>query len=114
MPNDKDPGTFRCSRKRCNTCPHIVSRTSVTGPKSSHRINDHFTCVTPNVIYCIQCTLCNQLYVGETGRRLGDRIRDHVRDIGTNDNTKPVSRHFNSANHNINHMSFWFMSYYWN
>ena len=50
------------------------------------------------------CTVCNLLYVGETGRRLGDRIRDHIRDVGLNDITKPVSRHFNSANHNISHM----------
>ena len=104
LPSNKEPGTFRCSRTRCNTCPHIVSRTSITGPRSSHRIIDHFDCITPNVIYCIQCTVCNLLYVGETGRRLGDRIRDHVRDIGLNDITKPVSRHFNSANHNISHM----------
>ena len=104
LPSDKEPGTFCCSRKRCNTCPHIVSRTSITGPKSSHRITDHFDCLTPNVIYCIQCTACNHLYVGETGRRLADRIREHIRDIGLNDNTKPVSRHFNSANHNIHHL----------
>ena len=104
LPSNKEPGTFRCSRSRCNTCRHIVSRTSITGPKSSHRIIDHFDCITPNVIYCIQCTVCNLLYVGETGRRLGDRIRDHIRDIGLNDVNKPVSRHFNSANHNISHM----------
>ena len=82
----------------------IVDLRGSFSPKSSHRITDHFDCVTPNVIYCIQCTACNHLYVGETGRRLGDRIRDHIRDIGVNDNTKPVSRHFNSANHNIHHM----------
>jgi len=41
------------------------------------------------------------LYVGETGRRFGDRIRDHLYDIRKNDETKPVSRHFNSANHSL-------------
>ena len=104
LPTNKEPGTFCCSRKRCNTCPYIVSRTSVTGPKSSYSISDHFDCITSNVIYCIQCTLCNHLYIGETGRRLGDRIRDHIRDIGADDSTKPVSRHFNSSNHNISYM----------
>ena len=24
---------------------------------------------------------CNKLYIGETGRRLGDRFREHLRDV---------------------------------
>ena len=32
-------------------------------------------------LYYIQCSNCNKLYIGETGRRLGDRIRDHLYDI---------------------------------
>jgi len=38
----------------------------------------------------------------------GDRIRDYISDIGINDDTKLVSRHFNSANNNINHMDDFF------
>ena len=41
------------------------------------------------------------LYIGESGRRLGDRTRDHLYDIRKNDLSKPVSRHFNSSNHSI-------------
>ena len=26
LPSDKEPGTFRCSLKRCLTCPFVVSR----------------------------------------------------------------------------------------
>ena len=40
------------------------------------KITDRFTCTSANVIYCITCTLCNKLYIGETGRRLGDRFRE--------------------------------------
>ena len=35
LPSNKEPGTFRCSRKRCLTCTFVVSRTTVTGPKST-------------------------------------------------------------------------------
>ena len=105
LPSDKEPGTFRCKRIRCNTCPFIASQTTVSGPKSSLNISDHFTCLSSNVIYCIRCRLCSQLYVGETGRRLGDRIREHINDIRQNSASKPVSRHFNLANHNVNHFS---------
>ena len=104
LPCDKEPGTFRCSRKRCLTCPFVAPRTSVTGPKSTINITDHFDCTTSNIIYCIQCSHCNQLYIGETGRRLGDRIRDHLYDIRNNDLSKPVSRHFNSSNHSISNL----------
>ena len=66
-----------------------------------------FTCTSANVIYCITCTLCNKLYIGETGRRLGDRFREHLRDVEKNDKdaSKPVARHFNLPNHSIKHMA---------
>ena len=98
----KRTNNLRYSRKRCLTCPFVVSLTTVTGPKSNLTITDHFNCTTPNIIYCrVQCSNCNKLYIGETGRSLGDRIRDHLYDIRKNDQPKPVSRHFNSSNHCI-------------
>ena len=47
----------------------------ISGPKRSVKITDRFTCTSANVIYGITCTLCKKLYIGETGRRLGDRFR---------------------------------------
>ena len=41
------------------------------------------------------------LYIGETGRRLGDRVRDHLYDLRKNDLSRPVSCRFNSSNHSI-------------
>ena len=69
-------------------------------------ITDHFTCTSTNVIYCITCTLCKKLYIGETGRRLGDRFREHLRDVEKDDKnaSKPVARHFNLPNHSKQHM----------
>ena len=56
--------------------------------------------------YCITCTLCKKLYIGETGRRLGDRFREHLRDVEKDDKnaSKPVARHFNLPNHSKQHM----------
>ena len=66
-----------------------------------------FTCSSANVIYCITCTYCNKLYIGETGRRLGDRFREHLRDLERNDKdaSKPVPRHFNLPYHSKQHMA---------
>ena len=56
-------------------------------------------------MYCITCTLRKKLYIGETGRRLGDRFREHLRDVekdGKNA-SKPVARYFNLPNHSMQH-----------
>ena len=71
------PGTFKCARSRCKTCPFVQNADKISGPKRSVKITDRFTCTSANVIYCITCTLCKKLYIGETGRRLGDRFREH-------------------------------------
>ena len=103
--NDQS-GTFKCARSRCKTCPFIHNVEKISGPKRSIKITDHFTCTSANVIYCITCTYCNKLYIGETGRRLGDRFREHLRDVERNDKdaSKPVARHFNLPNHSKQHM----------
>ena len=49
----------------------------------------------------VTLVLTSYLTIGETGRRFGDRIRDHLYDVRKNDLTKPVSRHFNLPNHSI-------------
>ena len=48
---------------------------------------------------------CNKLCIIETGRRLGDRFREHLRDEELNDEdaSKHVVRHFNLPNHSKQH-----------
>ena len=59
-----------------------------------------------NIIYCITCTLCNKLYIGESGRKLGDRFREHLLDVKNkgSDLSKPVARHFNLPGHSHENM----------
>ena len=67
----------------------------------------HITCETFNVIYLIQCRLCNPQYIGETKRRLTDSFNEHRRPIlnptGNYIHTA-VSEHFLTSNHSDNHM----------
>ena len=90
LSTELEPGTFKCSTQ----------------------ITDHFDCTSRNVIYCIRCTACNQLYIGETGRRLGDRFREHLLDVKNNsqDVSKPVARHFNQPGHSHNNMKIFSLS----
>ena len=103
----EQPGTFKCARARCKTCPFICNVEKLSGPKRSIKITDHFTCTSANVIYCITCTLCKKLYIGETGRRLSDRFREHLRDVEKDDKnaSKSVARHLNLPNHSMQHMA---------
>ena len=101
------PGTFTCKRTRCKTCPFISNTVNISGPNRSVKVTDHFTCISSNVIYCITCTLCKKIYIGETGRRLADRFREYLRDAEQNntDVSKPVARHFNLPNHSHHNMT---------
>ena len=58
FPTNDQPGTFKCARVRCKTCPFIYNANKISGPKRSIKITDHFMCTSANVIYCITCTYC--------------------------------------------------------
>ena len=84
----------------------FVTLIKLSGAKRSIKITDHFTCTSANVVFCITCTICKKLYIGETGRRPGDRFREHLRNVEKDDKnaSKPVARHLNLPNHSTQHM----------
>ena len=59
------------------------------------------------LICCITCTLSKKIYIGEAGRRLGNRFREHLRDVERNDKdaSKPAARHLNLLDHSSQHMT---------
>jgi len=60
-------------------------------------------CNTENVIYLIICNKCYKKYVGETKRKLKDRLNNHQSDIKLNKNTS-ISLHFNDINHTTDNL----------
>ena len=72
---------FQMCSLTMQTCPFIYNVEKMSGPKRSIKITDHFMGTSANVIYCITCTYCKKLHMGETGRRLGDRFREHLHDV---------------------------------
>ena len=101
--SDNQPGTFKCTRTRCKTCPFISYLVRISGPNRSTRITDHFTSISVNVICCITCSLCEKVYIDETGGKLADHFREHLRGVEKSDKdaSKPVARHFNYSHHNM-------------
>ena len=73
----------------------------------THHTKSQITCETFDVIYLIQCRLCNLQYIGETKRRLKDRFNEHrwpiLNPTGDYIHTA-VSEHFLTSNHSDNHM----------
>ena len=56
--------------------------------------------MTKGVIYVTTCSHCRMQYVGQSKRRLVDRIKEHSYDIRSNQNTAN-GIHYNSASHTI-------------
>ena len=91
-------------------CASILSRVAVTilssvaannnvntisGPKQSVKITDHFMCTSANLMNSTTCTLCRKIYIGKRECRLGDLFHERLRDIKTND--KDASKWFSCA-----------------
>ena len=53
-------------------------------------------------IYKIPCNVCDKFYIGETGRTLKERVKEHKSYITKADSTKSVFNHMSSFDHNIN------------
>jgi hypothetical protein len=96
-------GAERCRRSRCASCTHVTRVENIIGPKSTYHIKDHFTCTSSNLVYAIICKRCDKLYTGETGRRLADRIRQHIQSIEGKQAATSVSEHFNASDHKGTH-----------
>ena len=99
------PGTFPCDRARCVTCLHTSRITTLSCPNRDYTITSTFTCTSSNLVYAIQCMQCAKVYIGETGRRLGDRFAEHRRDVIAKRRSSPVAQHFGSTGHSLEDMS---------
>ena len=91
----EDRGTFPCSRSRCNTCAHTNASPTINTPGGHITINSKYTCTSYNV----KCRTCNKVYIRETGTRLGDRFREHLRSTRQTNTDLPVGRHSASPGH---------------
>ena len=93
--------TQQCTRRGCRYC-RIINRTgTITSPVTGKQYNtrSNVTCHSNNIIYCLHCLTCNKQYVGQTKRKLVERLREHFRSVNYQSTNHIVGRHFNSENH---------------
>eukprot|EP00061_Rhincodon_typus_P005800 g25753.t1 len=103
--NSTTPRTFPCNCRKFSTCPYTSPLTSIQGIKQNIHIRQRFTCTSSNLIYCICCSRCGLLYIGETKHRLGDRFVEHLHSAHDKRQHRQVDNDFNSPSHSLDAMS---------
>ena len=105
-PQDAHPGSPKCRRPRCITCPHhLVEGPTLTSQQTNGTIHNRhkLRCTTSIIIYMIYSSKCIHLqYVGETGGTLKQRFYLHRSKNKTNKNVRPlITEHFTLPNHSL-------------
>jgi hypothetical protein len=95
-------GTKPCN-KPCSICPYVLQSKEFisTYTREKFTMTGSYTCSTRGVIYLTTCSKCLQQYVGQTGRRLLDRMKEHLNSICLQ--KEATGTHYNSAGHNSSH-----------
>ena len=101
--------TVKCNKKTCKCCEQIdnsrVIYSNSNGNKFCNRINhEKFDCSTSNVIYLIHCAKCNLQYVGQTKRKLRERLGRHRQNAADRNHNNFLYSHFRSTGHSIKDM----------
>jgi peptide-methionine (R)-S-oxide reductase len=81
-PKRKIIGIKPCNEP-CGVCPYInhskTFSSSVT--KETFEMKDAYNCSTKSIIYLTSCTHCGKQYVGQSGRQLKDRMKEHLNNM---------------------------------
>ena len=82
--------TKRCKRKLCRYCQKLDLSGRIISPVSHRacRTRTNASCQSQNLIYALQCTSCNKIYVGQTKRQLTKRLCEHFKTIETENDQK--------------------------
>ena len=106
------PTINKCNSKRCRCCNYLSSKStiksSVNGRVFNININTDIDWSTNDVIYVLtwNAPLCGMQYVGQTGRALKLRFREHMYNCKTNKRLKNyVYRHFRQSGHDVNNIT---------
>ena len=101
--NNPNVTTFdnECRRTYCIYCRmlHRSGRIRCQYNNRSYITRMKVSCKCTNLIYALECRKCGKIYVGQTKRRLMDRIMEHLRNIRQRCQTHIVSRHYTRSDH---------------
>lgn len=98
-------GCHPCNKPRCKVCAHMTTTRSVTSSASKYclKINSDLCCDSENVIYMLECSLCNLQYIGQTALSFRLRFNNHRAHV-TSLPHLPLSKHVNVTGHSFDHI----------
>ena len=105
----KKAGMKKCNKQACQTCPFVRETNYVksTTCDTTFKISSEVSCDTANVIYYLYCdkVSCKSAqYIGETGRKFNERLKEHLGYIRTKKLEQPTGAHFNLPGHSISNL----------
>ena len=86
-----------CLNFRCTCCRYSITPGTINTGTKAYRLLP-MNCKAENVVYILQCALCDKIYVGQTGQRLRARFNSHKNSID-NRPKLAVGQHFNEPGH---------------
>ena len=91
----------------CVICPFTKEAKFIHYNNFKRYLNKELNCNTRNIVYIIECNLqnCNQKYIGETERKLKDRISEHICYIRIKRMDKSTGAHSNEIGHSLGNMT---------
>ena len=104
-PQRKIPGMKKCN-KQCHACPYIKQCKEVKNSNFQWKIRDTVNCESSNIVYLIECQKdkCKEKYIGESHRKLKDRIQEHKGYVNNRHLNQPTGYHFNQPGHTLSDM----------
>lgn len=102
----KQRGMKKCGK--CVACSSIKEGRTIKSNKFTWTLNKQFNCKTENVVYLLECDkeYCKQQYIGETERKLRERIKEHIGYAKNKMIHKTTGNHFNLPGHSWLNMKF--------
>ena len=97
------PARAMWGMKKCTKpCPidiHVLPSKKVKSSQTGETfvIKGNFKCFTEGVIYVTTCDICKKQYIGQTGRSLHTRIREHMYDLKKGKNVSGI--HYSLRGH---------------
>ena len=100
-PRRVTPGMKKCGKPNCPACPYIQVEKTFKASATSYKVdlNLEVDCNTINICYAISCIKerCGQQYIGQSGRSLKERFRQHLNYVDRN--MEATGKHFNLPGH---------------
>ena len=88
----KDYVPTACCRPNCTVCPRAANDLLISNQNRHFRTRPLY-CETAGIIYALQCLWCSELYVGQTGRPLHNRLQEHIGNIRRNETSSKFATH---------------------